>query len=120
MSTLPRPGCPGREFVVCTPLESGCPDSESVRYPVHRQVSFAMNASAFRFPDPRSTLRCPVSQTTRRAPSMDPEAMKPVRARGCPRDRTNRIARVGPYSKSISPAGCPTDATDPMHGSPAP
>jgi hypothetical protein len=120
VSTLPRPGCPRREFVVCTPLESGCPDSESVRYPIHRQVSFAMNDSAFRFPDPRSTLRRPVSQTTQRAPSMDPEAMKPVRARGCPRDRTNLTARVGPYSKSISPTGCPTEDTDLRHESPAP
>lgn len=120
MSTLPRPGCPGREFVVCTPLESGCPDSESVRYLVHRQVSFAMNDSASRFPDPRSALCRPVSRMTKRAPFMDPEAMKPVRPRGCPRDHTNLTARVARTLKPTSSTGCPTDETDPMHESPAP
>lgn len=54
----------------------------------------------FGFPNPRNTLHSPVSQKMKRAPYMDPEAMKPVRPRGCPRDRSDRTARVGPYSEA--------------------
>lgn len=67
------------------------------------KVSFAVNASAFRFPDPRSARCRPVSRTTSRAPFMDPEAMPLVRSRGCPRNRTNRTARVAHTLKPIFP-----------------
>jgi hypothetical protein len=55
----------------------------------------------FGFPKPRSSLHSPVSQKMERAPYMDPEAMKPVRPRGCPRDRSDLTARVAHTPKSI-------------------
>lgn len=67
------------------------------------KVSFAMNASACRFPDPRSARCRPVSRTTTRAPFMDPEAMPLVRSRSYPRKRTNRTARVAHTWKPIFP-----------------
>ena len=57
--------------------------------------------SRFGFPNPRSSLQSPVSQKMERAPYMDPEAMKPVRPRGCPRDRSDPTARVAHTPKSI-------------------
>lgn len=107
VSTLPRPSCPGHEFVVCTPLMSGCPNIEPVRHPAHHKVASAMCALAFRFPDPQSSLHRPVSQTTKRAPYMDPEAMKPVRPRGCPRDRPDPTARVARTLKPFLPPQLP-------------
>lgn len=105
--TLSLPGCPGYEFVVCTPLEPGYPSSESVRFPIHREVSSSMNASAFRFPDPRSARCRPVSQTTSRAPFMDSENHA---ARSLPRLPANSHephCTGRPYFEADLPPGFP-------------
>lgn len=60
------------------------------------------------FPELRSSLHHPVSQTMKRAPSMDPEAMKPVRPRSFPRDRSDLTARVAHTMKPIFPPQFPS------------
>lgn len=66
----------------------GSATARSAKLPLRRAPS------RFGFPNPRSSLCRPVSQSTKRAPYMDPEAMKPVRPRSCPRDRSDLTAQV--------------------------
>jgi hypothetical protein len=106
--TLPFSGCPDHGFVVCTPLTPGCPNVEPVP-PPHAPRSCPRDARLrrFGFPNPRSSLQYPVSQILKRAPSMDPEAMKPVRPRSCPRDRSDLTARVAHTMKPTHPLQLP-------------
>lgn len=100
---------------------SGCPDIESV-HDLAQSQSFLRGArlriSVSRIL--RSALFRPVSQTKKRASAKDPEAMKPDRPRGCPRDRPNLTARVAHTMEPISRPSCPGRKTDLMHRSPAP
>lgn len=101
---------------MCTPLTPGCPNVEPVRHHAHRRVAPTICAFAFfGFPNPRSTLHSPVSQTMKRAPYMVPDSHEAQRPRSCPRDRTDFTAQVAhtmkptlllQFPKATQPTSC--------------
>lgn len=120
--TLSCPSCPGHEFVVRTPLTSGCPNVEPVRH--HARSRSCPRAARPRepgFPNPRSALHHPVSQIIGAGSIHGPRpAMKPVRPRGCPRDRSDLTARVAHARRRLIRPGFPGQTRRHRHRSPAP